>query len=64
MKRSNAVLLLLLSLLVSSHAFAQQHDSSPGFPQGAGDDEVRVSVPDVAVRARGGYIYGTGATER
>jgi Ca-activated chloride channel homolog len=50
MNKSNAVLLLLLSLLVSSHAFAQQHDSAPGFPQGADDDDVvRVSTTLVTV---------------
>lgn len=52
MNKSNAVLLLLLSLLVSFHAFAQQqHDPARGRPQGADDDDdvVRVSTALVTV---------------
>jgi Ca-activated chloride channel family protein len=50
MNKANAVLLLLLSLIVSSHAFAQQHDPALDPPRGADDDEVvRVSTALVTV---------------
>jgi Ca-activated chloride channel family protein len=51
MNKANAVLLLLLSLLVSSHAFAQRQNPAHGSPQGAADDDevVRVSTALVTV---------------
>jgi Ca-activated chloride channel family protein len=51
MNKSNIALLLLLSLLVASCAFAQQHNPAPAPTQGADDDDdvVRVSTALVTV---------------
>ena len=64
MNKSNAALLLLLSLLVSSRAFAQQNNPAPGSPQGADDDEVvrvstaLVTVPVSVLDRQGRFVPG------